>query len=335
MAAGWRPLGVFWLALLVVGGGGAVALQVLGPAPVSTSASVAAPPAPAPAAPVVAVVPTPSPPPAPGPPIRPRTLSGASPTPDPALLEPAPDFPDAKLPRTGPDGRTSLLAYARPYDATDRRPRLAMLVVGLGLDMAASHAAIQALPPAVSLGLSPYTHQPDALLDDLRSRGHEFFVTLPMESQGYPLNDGGPHQLISSADPADNARNLEWDLSRMQGEVGVTGASDGLRGERFAASPSAIGVVLHEVARRGLLYVDPRPNVALPGSVGVTSVVDDGGAELEAKLAALEQQARNGGPALGLALRPTPVTVERIAAWARGLDGRGIVLVPVSALAPR
>ena len=213
-----------------------------------------------------------------------------------------------------------------------------MLVVGLGLDAAASRTAIQTLPPAISLGVSPYTHDPEALLDDLRAHGHEFFVTLPMESQGYPLNDGGVRQLISSADPADNARNLEWDLSRMQGEVGITGASDGLRGERFAASPSAIGMVLREAARRGLLYVDPRPNTGMPGSIGVTSVVDDGGgggAEVDAKLAALEQQARNGNPALGLALRPTPVTVERIAAWARGLDGRGIALVPVSALASR
>ena len=231
----------------------------------------------------------------------------------------------------------AMRVYARPVDAADRRPRVGMLGVGLGLDANASRGAIQSLPPAVSLGVSPYTRDPDALLADLRAHGHEFLVTLPMESQGYPLNSGGVHEMITGADPNDNARNLEWDLSRMQGEVGVTAASDGLRGERYAASAGAIGAVLRDVAKRGLLYVDPRPGAPVTGAaVDVTMVVDDGveRGDIDAKLAALEQQARSGGPALGLALRPNPATVERIAAWARGLDGRGIALVPVSALAP-
>ena len=255
--------------------------------------------------------------------------------PDPALLEAAPDFPGAKLPRIAPDGRSSMEVYARPVDLSDHRPRVAMLVVGLGLDAAASRAAAASLPPAVSLGVSPYTHDPDGLLDDIRAHGHEFLVTLPMESQGYPLANSGPQALMTGADPADNTRRLEWDLSRMQGEVGVTGASDGLQGERFAASPAAIGPVLRDVALRGLLYVDPRPRAAANGTVVVTSVVDDGQdrAATDASLAALEQQARNGSAALGLALRPRPATVERIAAWARGLDGRGIDLVPVSSMA--
>ena len=64
-----------------------------------------------------------------------------------------------------------------------------------------------------------------------------------MESQGYPLNDSGPHALLTGADPAVNDRNLEWVLSRMQGEVGLTGASDGLRGERFANATELMGHV--------------------------------------------------------------------------------------------
>ena len=58
-------------------------------------------------------------------------------------------------------------------------------------------------------------------------------------------------------------------------------------------------------------------------------------AAIDARLAALEQQARDGKPAVGLAGPLRPVTVDRIAAWARGLDGRGIALVPVTALLPR
>ena len=55
-------------------------------------------------------------------------------------------------------------------------------------------------------------------------------------------------------------------------------------------------------------------------------------AEVEARLAQLEKIARERGMALGLADSPTPMTIDRISAWATSLPVRGIVLVPVSAV---
>ncbi len=278
-------------------------------------------------------------PPVPAAPAAPsRSIADPIPEPQAALLQPAPDFPGAMLPRAAADGQTSLQAYARLADPADKRPRVAMLVVGLGMSSADTQTAIEMLPAAVSLGISPYARDAQAVVTDAHARGHEVLVTLPMESQGYPLNQSGPRALMTDVDPADNARNLQWALSRMQGEVGVTGASDGLRGERFAEAPAAFGPVLQELAARGLLYVDPRPGAAVTGAaVDVSAVVDDPAERgaIDAKLAALEQRARDEGAAVGLAGPLRPVTVERIASWARGLDGRGLALVPVSALASR
>ena len=339
--AGWRGLGLFWLATIAVIGVGAGALQYVGapssrPAPDHAAPDHAPPaaPRPTPAVPQVAAQ-------APAP--RPATAAGAIPAPDPALLEPAPDFHGAMLPRIAADGRMSMRVYARPFDAADKRPRIAVLVTGFGLSDADSRAALASLPPAVSIGVSPYSHEPESLLAEARARGHEYFVTVPMESEGYPLNNSGVRALMTGVDPAENDRNFEWILSRMQGEVGLTGASDGLRGERFAAAPGAIGPVLKEAAERGLMYVDPRPSAswgqaALPGpGVTVTLVLDDvqDPAEIDARLQDLERRARDGDRVLGLAGRVRPVTVERIASWARGLDGRGMTLVPVSAYLPR
>jgi polysaccharide deacetylase 2 family uncharacterized protein YibQ len=211
-----------------------------------------------------------------------------------------------------------------------------MLVVGLGQSEADSKAAIDTLPGAVTLGFSPYSPNPDPLLSEAREHGHEYLVTLPMESQGYPLNDSGPHALLTGADPAVNDRNLEWVLSRMQGEVGLTGASDGLRGERFENATALMNPVLQQLQARGLLYVDPRPGAPdAPRTAVVSMVVDDppDRASIDAKLSQLEQQARDGQTMLGLVLTLRPVTVERVAAWARGLDGRGMTLLPVSAVA--
>ena len=264
-----------------------------------------------------------------------RKLDGTVAGPDPVLLEAAPDWPGAQLPRIGTDGRLPMQAYAPYVDPADKRPKIAFLLVGIGQSDTESRAAIETLPPGVTLGMSPYTPEAGPLLADARTHGHETLVTLPMESQGYPLNDSGPHALLTGADPADNARNLEWVLSRIPGAAGVTGASDGLRGERYAGSTVLFGPVLQEIASRGLLYVDPRVGAAVTGAaVAVTSVVDEPPlrAAIDAKLAALEQAARDGKPALGLAGPLRPVTVDRIASWARGLDGRGVALVPVTAL---
>ncbi len=204
-----------------------------------------------------------------------------------------------------------------------------------------SQEALRQLPPAVSLVVSPYATRPAGLVDRARETGHELLVSLPMEPRGYPLDDPGNKAMLTGAAPAANEAALRWALSRIGGYVGATGALGGLRGERFAASEQMLAV-LEELGRRGLLYVDPRVDGRLPATAAsaapprrtVDLVIDEPAVrtEIEARLAKLEQMARDQGSAIGLASAPTPVTVERLAAWSKLLEARGVVLVPVSAL---
>ncbi|GAC1338546.1 MAG: hypothetical protein NVSMB18_05120 [Acetobacteraceae bacterium] len=316
---GWHGLALFWALIAVFATAGAITLQVLGPPqPAATDAlSVPAAEAPAPAAPA-----------------DPRIAA-----PEAALLEPSRAFAPAMLPRVGPDGRAPRLVYARPFDPADARPRIGIIVTGLGMSDADSRAAIDKLPGAVTLAVSPYASSPDPIMELARARGHELLISIPMESQGYPLNDAGSRSLLTGADPTENRRNLEWALTRIQGYVGATGAFEGMRGESFAEQASSMTQVTEDLAKRGLLYIDPRPGwtgAALSGVPGrdVDVVIDErpARAEIEAKLVALERLARERGSALGLAGPLRPVTVERIAAWARGLEERGLALAPVSAL---
>ena len=296
---------------------GGVALQVLGP--VRRPVILAATPAPPPAA------------------AKPE-WDGKIAEPDPALLEPSRAFPGVGLPRIGADGRLPRLAYRRPTPPPGAQPRIALLLAGVGLSAADSRAAIDRLPGAVSLAFSAYTPNPEALLTAARSRGHEILASVPMEADGYPWNDAGPRSLLTGSPPAANRENLEWAMSRMQGYVGLTGASDGMRGERFADQGSSFALVLDEAARRGLLYVDPRPGAPAPPGTGRTIdvVIDDPPtrADMEAKLILLERVARDHGTALGLAGPLRPATIERLAAWAEDVEKRGYQLVPVSALIP-
>ena len=262
--------------------------------------------------------------------------------PDPALLERSPAFPTAALPRVGADGRLPRLVYRRPAPPPGDRPRVALLLAGLGLAAADSRAAIDRLPGAVSLAFSAYAPNPESLLEAARGRGHEILASVPMEADGYPWNDAGPRSLLTGNPPAKNRENLQWAMSRLQGYVGLTGASDGLRGERFADQGSSYNAVLEEAAHRGLLYVDPRPGVPPPvlsppgAGRSVDVVIDDPPtrADIEAKLILLERAARDHGSALGLAGPLRPATVERIAAWLQDAEKRGYDLVPVSALVP-
>ncbi len=314
-----RALLAFWGAVLLALGTGAGALQAMGPLPRRPTP-----------APVAAAVPF-------------SGWDGRIAPPDPALLEPARTGLPGALPRIARDGRTPRLVYARPAPARDGRPRVALLLAGFGSAEAESRAAI-ALPGPVSLAVSAYSRDPAPLMEAARAAGHEMLASLPMESKGFPADDAGQQALLTGAAPAANQATLERVLARIAGYVGVTGASDGLLGERFAAQGAGMEQVLADMRLRGLLYVDPRPSgpgvEPLPAgaaSRAVDVVIDVGDpparAEMEARLAALERLAREHGSAVGLVVRLRPVTIERVGEWARGAEARGLALVPVSALA--
>ncbi len=254
-----------------------------------------------------------------------------------ALLEAVPDDPLTVLPRIAPDGMSPMRAYAAAFDPHDHRPRIALLLAGIGLSTVDSEDAASQLPGAVSFAVSPYAAHPEAVLQAARAHGHEYLLSIPMEPQGFPLDEEGPQALLTGAPAEQNARRLDWALSRFAGYAGATGALDGLRGERFAAVSALLGGVERDLAARGLFYIDPRPGAGAPTQVAgrdVDLVIDQPavGHEIEAKLAQLERIAHDRGAALGLAGMPTPVVIDRLAAWAHTLDARGFVLAPVSAL---
>lgn len=311
---------------MIVVGGGAAALQWLGPPP--------APPKPVPPAAHLALAPAaPAQPPRPIPPQPSRPIAA----PNPALLEPSPDSPKALLPRIGASGLTPMQAYAGSFNQADPRPRIGLVIAGIGLSASESRVAIENLPGAVTLAFSPYAPNPADLLNLARSKGHEILISLPLEPEGFPLNDAGDESLLVGAPPGKNLRRLDWALSRIEGYVGATGAMDGLYGERFAAAPDLLATLEHRLAGRGLLYIDPRPGKPEPSLVAgrtVDIIVDQPPIEptIKANLHKLESLARAHGSALGVIGWPGPRTVELVTDWVDTLAEAGFVLAPVTAL---
>ena len=280
----------------------------------------------------------PEPPPLPRLPDPPAAVADRPiPPPDPALLEASPHGP---VPRVGPEGRSSIRAYARAFDRADARPRVALVVGNLGLSASLSEEAIRRLPPATALAFSPYALRPEPLLERARARGMEVLSALPLEPAGYPMSDPGERGLLTGNPPAENADRLAWTLARIRGQVGAVGALGPMRGERFAAVPELLNGLQDALRVRGLLYLDPRPGVPAPARSfgrGTDILVDEPATrgEIERRLADLERLARERGSALGLATDPSPVLVDRVVAWAAGLEERGLVLAPVTVLVRR
>jgi len=240
----------------------------------------------------------------------------------------------------GPDGRKPWQAYARPFDRADKRPRIAILLTGLGLSGAATGAAIDDLPGAVTLGFNPYAPKLDEWIGVARAAGHEVFLSLAMEPVDYPRVDPGPHTLLISLDRQQNLERLRWVLSRVAGYVGVVSAA----GSRFTTSQADLLPILDEVKARGLMFVDSHStdnSVAGPlsKSIGLPRAISDFAVDQQAsrdaidqRLLQLEHPAHQTAVALGLG-EVYPVTIERLAQWIATLERKGIALAPVSSTA--
>jgi polysaccharide deacetylase 2 family uncharacterized protein YibQ len=249
-----------------------------------------------------------------------------------------------EIPRIGEDGARPSEIYARaaakPKAATADTPRVALVVGGLGVGASSTAEALAKLPGPVTLAFAPYGADLDRLVTRARGEGHEVLLQVPMEPFDYPDNDPGPQTLLTSLAAEQNVDRLYWLMSRFQGYVGIVN----YMGARFTATEQAFAPVLREAAKRGLIYMDdgssPR---SIAGQIAGANnlpfakadVVLDAvptPAEIDRALSRLEAVARDRGLAVGMA-SALPISIERLAAWAKSAEGRGITLVPVSAIA--
>ncbi|MDB5457775.1 MAG: hypothetical protein JWP92_3360 [Caulobacter sp.] len=236
------------------------------------------------------------------------------------------------LPIIAADGRTAAQAYARPFTANGR-PRVALVIGGLGLNSQTTRAAIETLPPEITLSFAPYAEGLQGWIDLARAHGHEVLLETPMEPNDYPANDPGPYTLIAANPPADTVRKLEWLMSRTSGYFGLTN----YRGSRFLASDTAMTTFQTALKARGLAFIDDGQAARRPGPIPRASadrIIDDelSASAIDGQLRTLEINAAARGQVLGSGFA-YPVTIAQVRTWAAGLTSRGLQLAPASALA--
>ncbi len=235
-------------------------------------------------------------------------------------------------PRIAPDGRLAARHYARTFVDEGDKPKIAILVAGLGLDPALTQAAIS-LPPEVSLAFAPYAKNLPELAADARAKGHELLIEIPMESAGVDEQQLGPAALMNFRSQEDNRKRLDWILSRFEGFYGATNYLGGT----FSANQSAMTNLLFALQGSGLAYVDDTglargPAQSMAMIYGVPDfLLTPQSADFDGMLAQIEARARAKGRVM-VKVYGTPQSLQQLQIWLEKLPAKDIVLAPSSAL---
>lgn len=242
----------------------------------------------------------------------------------------------------GIDDDSPLARNARAFSNPDGKPTVSLIVSGLGTNATRTRAAIDELPPEVTLSFAPTSDNLRTWVRRARRAGHEVLIELPMEPYDYGRQR--PHaQVMQVGVSADtNRQRLSKLLARAPGYVGVMN----YQGAKFATEQAAVDPVVAELRAKGLAFFEDGSLIRseFEGSsrdaglafgkatawVDARPVAD----EISQQLLVLETTARERGAALGTSM-PFPVSIDLLKEWIPTLEEKGIALAPASYYAKR
>ncbi len=270
----------------------------------------------------------------PAPAVKPSSLK--LPAANPQIIEKS---AEGDIPVIAKDGTKAWRYYARPFERSGKQPMVAIIITGLGQNRLVTDHAL-ALDENVTLSFSPYARGIEQLGASARLAGHEVMVDLPVDPSNYPATDPGPYGLLLEKPPEENEARLRWLMSRVPTSVGFITP----RNERYTASIEHMKLLMQSLANRGLMLVITRDSSKdetkeVLGNTSAANVVVDflidedlNEATIGAKLLSIEQLAQQRGFAVGVA-QPYPLSIAQLKQWIETLANKGIVLVPISAVA--
>lgn len=242
--------------------------------------------------------------------------------------------PNGPLPVIAADGRVPASAYARPFKSNGK-PMVSLIVGGLGLNPTTTRAAIDQLPPEVTLSFVPHAEGLQGWIDAARAQGHEVLIEIPMQPVNYPDNDPGPRTLMVGQRPDDMNASLSWLMGRATGYFGVMN----YQGSAYMRDKGSMNGFLNVMKARGLAFIDDGQARDVGGGwtrASADRVIDAqiNAQSIGAQLSAIETQARSRGQAMGSGFA-YPVTVAVAMKWTQGLEQKGLQLAPASAIMRR
>ncbi len=228
------------------------------------------------------------------------------------------------------------LRNATAPKANQGQPMIAVVIDDIGPNLRNARRSVT-LPAPLTLAFLPYANHLEDLTTKAGQAGHELMVHMPMEPKESSQNPG-ENALLTELGPEELKRRIQWNLERFSGYVGVNNHM----GSKFTGSGPGMRLVMSELSKRGLLFLDSRTNAQSQAEQAAALFrvpfaqrdifIDNDHKNpdaIRAQLAKLEEQARSRGYAIGIG-HPHDKTLEVLAEWLPEVRKRGFALVPIS-----
>jgi hypothetical protein len=216
------------------------------------------------------------------------------------------------------------------------RPRIAIVVDDLGPDRQVAEELLRLNVPVTFsiLPLQPYSRR---IAQEAHAQGREVILHLPMEPRGFPIQDPGKGALFVTMDEKELLRQLRKDLEAVPFIKGVNNHM----GSRFMEHGSAVRLVLRELKKRGLFFLDSRTTAKTEGYKIARELAMQAGErdlfldnkndvqDIEDQLKVLIRLARGHGKAIGIC-HPYPSTVTALRKMINKIQAEGMRIVPLS-----
>ena len=216
-------------------------------------------------------------------------------------------------------------------------PKIAIVIDDAGVDRNRTAEAIR-LPAPLTISFLTYSKGLSEQSSIAKKAGHEIMVHMAME----PINksvDPGPNVLLTKSPSEKILEQLRWGLRQFGGYVGINNHM----GSHFTSDPVGMEIVMLELKRRGLLFLDSRTSektvaeaIALAHNVPFTqrNIFLDNEATISAineQLRKMELFAKRNGYAVAIA-HPREPSLKALSQWLPVMAERGFVQVPISAI---
>ncbi len=222
----------------------------------------------------------------------------------------------------------------RPPPPRGARGRLVILLDDGGQKMGLV-PRVAALPSAVGVAVLPFLPSSSETAVALHKAGHEVWLHLPMEPNGYPANNPGPGAVFVSMAEDEVRMTVHSALNNVPHVVGMNNHM----GSRATADLRLMTWVMQEIKGRGMAFIDSRTTRETvaetaaraqgikTGRRNVFLDNDRSAAAIRRQLDEAVYRALMNGQAIAIG-HMVSVTVGVLEAELPGLEARGITLVP-------
>ena len=247
-----------------------------------------------------------------------------------------PETPARKIP---PEGNAARGRLPEPFPpGSKNKPKIAIVIDDLGIENHLSSELLQFDFP-LTFSILPFTTYSRPLATEAPRRGKEVILHLPMEPHGYPKVNPGEGALLEEMSKKRLLRQLSKDIESVPNIRGVSNHM----GSRLMEDPEKLKIILSELKRRGLFFLDSRTT---PQTLGLqtarliglkatekTLFIDHSLEEEEIKerLDRLTEVSLSTGIAIGIG-HPHPATIASLREMIPKIRKKGIEIVSLSSV---